>query len=65
MHLIGKVSCVFLLFLTNPMLAKAVTLDEFGAKLDIIYEDGIPLVSTLEYSSLIFWNETISHVANG
>lgn len=40
-------------------------LEEFGAKLDVIYDDGIPLGSTLGYSSLIFWNGTVYNAVNG
>ena len=33
-------------------------LEDYGDKLDIIYEDGLESVDSIEYSKLIFWNGT-------
>jgi hypothetical protein len=34
-------------------------LEQYGTKLDIIYEDGFQSIDAIEYSKLIFWNGTI------
>jgi hypothetical protein len=33
-------------------------LEDYGDKLDIIYEDGLESVDSIEYSKLIYWNGT-------
>jgi hypothetical protein len=34
-------------------------LEEYGTKLDIIYDEGIPAGGTMGYSKLVFWNGTV------